>query len=197
MIDDLKLEDFEVSETEDDNEADEAINIVKSAVITLFCACDGATTEDAQGFAAFDVYHGHRIGRLIEADEDLKPEDVQWIRKHLRYYKNTQLSYIDWTKWDGYCDFAFEYYATIAAEEQKKKDEEQARIDAERAEISVHVETLDRVQVRKLFLSIRHDVVSDRDYSFLVSLQTYGRPWSDKQYIWVKKLLVKYWKGRE
>lgn len=175
-------------------EEDDPVNIICSAVMTLRTVCDGATSDDAQGFAAFDVYHGHRIAALISEGEDLHPVDVIWIQQHLPYYKNTQLSYINWDKWEEYCTNAWEYYAYAEAEAEKTRKEELRKFEEEKAVILKAIDDLPDFQIRNHFLRIPRAQVDKKDYAFLVNLQTWGRPFTEKQMPYVKKFLAKYWK---
>ena len=69
--------------------------LIEMAIMELDSVCDGARTLDGVGFAGMHTRTGKKIAsRLGYPNYKLKRFEIVWAQMSLRYYLNTQLSWL-------------------------------------------------------------------------------------------------------
>jgi hypothetical protein len=64
---------------------------IRAAMMHLRSVCDGATTQDLEGFSGADAPYGHRMAAELAAGRELDPDEQQVAREILWKYHATQL----------------------------------------------------------------------------------------------------------
>ncbi len=91
--------------------------LIEMAIMELDSVCDGARTLDGVGFAGMHTRSGKKIAkRLGYPNYKLTRYEIVWAQMSLKYYLNTQLS---WLKKD-FKEAIIDAYANAAERERSK-----------------------------------------------------------------------------
>ena len=150
-------------------------------MLQLDAACDGARTEDGEGFNGYHTGKGKWLASKIRAERDLWPDDVEWIINAIPTYLNTQLNHIP-----------KEYIEAEKNDMKAAAERAKAAWFAEKEKVAENLPS-DYETCRGLMNQIDMSKVHPKDVTFLTNLRKWNGEHTEKQKPWVISLTHKYW----
>ena len=154
------------------------------AIIHLHLLCDGAVTEDNMGFSGQHTRRGKQIGAKLDAGGKLTVPDVEWAKKAIPYYLNTQLKELK------------PHFKDSIEDAMKKAKERHEKYMFGQSVIIDKVNRLSNEECKTLLKTININECSERDRNFIRLMQNWKKPytdWEGGQLPVVRRLLIRYW----
>jgi len=149
------------------------------ALLHLAQQCDGAVTQDHQGFTGYHSRHGKYMAEKVNAGKDLWPDDVKWINDTIPLYMKTQLPFLD---------------PEIFRNECKQMASEAEYVKEKWVKEHTPIEHVKEYIIAQRFLGLIPKANAEKiDQEFLGKLQNWKGRHTEKQEPWVIKLVNKYW----
>ena len=157
------------------------IPIIYQAITYLNDRCDGANTNDNQGFSGFDARFGNDMARIIARNYTPTVPQIEGMYSLVKRYRNTQLAHFV-PYWDKMLSDSDHLKTTSHAyfhERERQRNADNACTDNE---------------IINLFMRIQLEDGS-KDEDFITSLQAQWqiKDWfSEKQMAWVRTFVLRY-----
>ncbi len=148
--------------------------------------CDGANSNDHQGFAGQHTRNGKLLAAKTLAGYKWQPHDVRWLKKTIPHYMNTQLDWVD-KKQFSIGILYWEYVSKI----------NRAMFVLEQTLNTINGLIIWRndTAIIGYYKTFPLDNIKQKDYNFMASLQIAAKKnkATSKQVYWMKKMMQKYW----